>query len=270
MESPELILSESGNPFKTEGAARAAMHNKKMSGDDYNVVPCNSGFAISRYENAPEPAKDHPPTVSRRMGAVAREKTYRSIFSTYDEGYAFIDSQEISQEFKDQIKIQPLETEDGGFRLILPKWMFFTERDAQAFKTLGQMPEKMVKIVQMDGGGYKIVERYWKVRFNARSAPHEEEQVILAVQGETLTMQREKEVILPESFLECADHTRYPKFTQIPGEKRKRVSYIQTFPYQRIEESTGEEFIKQKEAGTKKTKQDIEKYGFDVDPEAIE
>jgi len=268
-ESHELILTESGTPFKTENAALATMARKKLSGDDYRVVPVEGGFAIDRYENAAPDDKEikpkpKPPVVS----PTGREKTYLSVFDSHDDAVAFVKAQNVGSAFENAVKYVPLT--EGGFRLELPRWWFFTKEDAEAFKRDGQMPEKMVKIVELPGGGWKIVERHWRVTFNQRTNPYEEEQVVLAVQGETLTCQREKPVIMPERFLEAADHTKYPKHIQIPGESRKRTVYVQTFTYQRLEEVTEEDFFAQKKAGTEKTKRDVVRFGFDVDPAMLE
>jgi len=97
-------------------------------------------------------------------------------------------------------------------------------------------------------------EKYFWVRFQAKSDPTHKDDVELSVNGETLVLQREKRVALPERFLECADHARYTKFKQLPGEDRKNIAHIRMFPYERLEEATAKEFYSQKAEGTKITK----------------
>lgn len=129
------------------------------------------------------------------------------------------------------------------------------------------------------GGGYAIFgdgdtitpeeEEYFVVIFSAKSAPHEENDVILSVNGETLIMAREQEVVVPRRFLEAADHATYPRFTQMPNQPRKVAARIKTYPYTRLRQATADDFMRQKQAGTKTTREAIQKYGFDYKPDDI-
>lgn len=110
---------------------------------------------------------------------------------------------------------------------------------------------------------------YWLVKFNAKATPNDTDDVQLMVNGETLIMQREKEVVLPGRFLENADHATYLHFRQVPHQPRKVVGKIKTFPYERIRKVTKKEFLHQRTEGTKKTRQNIKRYGYDVDPEDL-
>lgn len=121
-------------------------------------------------------------------------------------------------------------------------------------------------IVQSYDGGYIIVpkpkqipEKYYKVRFNQKSDPNQEDDVTLIVNGEVLLMQRGVDVIIPGRFKECADHATYPQFRQKPNEPRKVVANIQVFPYALSGEATEEEYKKQLASGNKKTREDLEK-----------
>lgn len=110
---------------------------------------------------------------------------------------------------------------------------------------------------------------YWQVKFNAKTTPNDSDDVQLMVNGETLIIQRERKVVLPGRFLENADHATYLHFRQVPHQPRKIVGKIKTYPYERICKATKQEYEQQKVEGTKKTKQNIKRYGYDVDPEDI-
>ena len=112
-------------------------------------------------------------------------------------------------------------------------------------------------------------EKYFKVRFQAKSHPNDSRDVMLAVNGETLLINRESEVIVPQRFLECADHAVYPHFRQMPNQPRKIVGKIKVYPYDRLSESTEAEYFKQKKEGTEQTKDAIRKHGFDLMPEEL-
>lgn len=118
--------------------------------------------------------------------------------------------------------------------------------------------------------GTQPEEEYWLVQFSAKASVNDTDDVQLAVQGETLVIQREKSVVLPYRFLDCANHARYPHFRQLPNKPRKIVAWIQTYPYQKVRKATKEEFEAQKRDGTKKVRRDIERYGFDLDPDTVE
>jgi hypothetical protein len=77
--------------------------------------------------------------------------------------------------------------------------------------------------------------------------------VYLAVQGEGLTIQRNKPVVVPKRFLEAADHALVPHYTQKPGQGRKIIGEVKTYEYSVIREATWEEYISQKSEGTRKT-----------------
>jgi hypothetical protein len=107
------------------------------------------------------------------------------------------------------------------------------------------------------------VERYFKVRFQAKSNVNDTEDVMLAVNGETLVIRRESEVIVPERFLLCADNAVYQHFRQLPGKPRKVVGQIKMYPYDKLGEASEKEYLKQKSDGTRATRDAIRKYGFD-------
>ena len=111
---------------------------------------------------------------------------------------------------------------------------------------------------------------YWRVKFNAKTTPNDSDDVQLMVNGETLIIQREKEVILPGRFLENADHATYSHFRQVPHQPRKVVGTIKTYPYERIGKAAKKDFDLQRIEGTRKTRQAIKRYGYNVSPEDLD
>lgn len=106
-------------------------------------------------------------------------------------------------------------------------------------------------------------ERYWWVMFQAKSSPQDPDQVNLSVDGEVVLCQRQKEVPLPERFLECADHATYPQSRIVPNRPRKIVAWVTLFPYTKIRQATREDFEEYLASGTRKTLDDLEKYGYE-------
>lgn len=113
-------------------------------------------------------------------------------------------------------------------------------------------------------------EKFFRVVFHAKSSVNDTDDVILAVNGEILQIRREREVIIPGRFKECADHATFQQFRQEPGKPRKIVGTIKVYPYNLIGEATEGEYITMRREGTKKQAAMVAKHGFDVDPDAIE
>jgi len=101
-------------------------------------------------------------------------------------------------------------------------------------------------------------EKYYRVMFNHKSNPNDEDDVTLIVNGETLVLQRGVKVIIPGRYKECADHATYPVFRQRPNEARKQIGTVMVFPYSLIEEATEQEYLKLLQEGNKKTREAIE------------
>lgn len=93
---------------------------------------------------------------------------------------------------------------------------------------------------------------YRRVRFHAKSNPADTEDVFLSVNGAALLLQREVETIVPTNYLEVADNTLQQRFRQMPGETRKVLAQVKTFPYENLGPATKEEFEKMKRSGTDK------------------
>jgi len=115
-----------------------------------------------------------------------------------------------------------------------------------------------------DGGGKpeeEYVETYHWVKFQPRSNPNDDPRVKLTVNGECLYIQRGERVPLPKRFLECADHTTHEEYHQEPGETRKIVTEVTTFPYEILGDSTREDYERFKREGTQATKDQLVKDG---------
>lgn len=128
--------------------------------------------------------------------------------------------------------------------------------------------EKESQAAKRNDGAVKS-DYYW-VRFQAKSSKEETDDVQLSVNGETLIFRREDEVVVPQRFLECADHATHDQFRQLPGKPRKVVAKIKTYPYERLRPATEAEFKEILKSGTRKTRDLIAKHGQDLDPESIE
>ena len=107
---------------------------------------------------------------------------------------------------------------------------------------------------------------YHRVRFHAKASPEDQDDVTLSLNGETLTIQREKEVTIPSSFMEVARAARYQNFTHLPNEPRKTAWTIMIFPFDLIGPSTKEAFLKQRKEGTRRVKEHVARWGFDAAP----
>ena len=101
-------------------------------------------------------------------------------------------------------------------------------------------------------------EKYYRVTFNHKSSPNDEDDVTLIVNGETLVLQRGVEAIIPGRYKECADHATYPVFRQRPNESRKQIGTVMVFPYSLMGEATEQEYLKLLRQGNKATKEAIE------------
>ena len=102
-------------------------------------------------------------------------------------------------------------------------------------------------------------EKFWEVMFHEKSNPNDTNDVTLCVNGENLLIQRGKRVVLPDRFLECARHTKYPTYSQEAGKDRKIVAWITTYPFEKISESTEETYKRQKRSGDKIAKDVLKK-----------
>lgn len=97
-------------------------------------------------------------------------------------------------------------------------------------------------------------EKYFRVRFHAKSHPNDPDDVVLSVNGETLVFQRQKPVVIPERFVVCAENARAPQFRQLPNMPRKLVGEVITFPFDKLGEASEAEYLAMKSEGTQAAK----------------
>lgn len=105
-------------------------------------------------------------------------------------------------------------------------------------------------------------EKYYRLSFQPKTHPNDTRDVELMVNGETLIIEREKEVVIPERFKVCADNAVYRTFSQAPGEDRKVTGTVRIYPYNLIGPGTREEYMKQRAEGTKASKQRLREMGM--------
>jgi len=97
-------------------------------------------------------------------------------------------------------------------------------------------------------------ELFFKVRFHRRQSAVESADVELTVNCDCLKLQRGEVCVVPGRFLEAANHTRRPMFSNVPGESRKVVGEVQTYTYDTIGPATEAEYIEERRRGTAKTR----------------
>jgi hypothetical protein len=102
------------------------------------------------------------------------------------------------------------------------------------------------------------INKYYRVKFQQKSDANQPDEVILSVNGEVLQITRNVEVIIPYRFKEAADNGVTPQFKQLPGQTRKQIGEVRTFPYDLLGEATEQEFLRLKEEGTRLTRQSVE------------
>jgi len=118
---------------------------------------------------------------------------------------------------------------------VLPNGMVETLRKAAT-----AMPSKKDAAPKME---------YFKVIFQAKTNPNDENDVPLSLNGTTILLKRDTVVILPKSYLEVADHTVKNQYEQKPGHDRKIVGKVRKFMYQVVGPATEAEFLEFKKSG---------------------
>jgi len=105
-------------------------------------------------------------------------------------------------------------------------------------------------------------EKFYRMKFHAKSSPNDQDDVILSVNGESVVIERSKEVVLPERYRVCAENARSPQFRQMPTQQHKIVGEVITFPFDVLGEGTEAEYLDMKRAGTKLAKDTMDKEGL--------
>lgn len=84
--------------------------------------------------------------------------------------------------------------------------------------------------------------RYWRMQFHEKTDPNATDKVELTHNGDTLIFERGIPVICPETHRHIADLAVHNIYRMVPGEDRKVVSPVRTYPYQLIGPATEEEY----------------------------
>jgi hypothetical protein len=106
--------------------------------------------------------------------------------------------------------------------------------------------------------------KFFRGRFAAKANVNDPDSVKLSVQGEILVFQRDVDTIIPEPYLVVAQNAKHPKFTVEPGQGRKVVGWISRYPFNKTGEATYEEFKTLFDEGTRKTKDNIARFGLNI------
>ena len=171
-----------------------------------------------------------------------------------------------ADELRLDAKVYAIIKQDGGWAIV--------RRESATFQAAAALENEAEGANAADRAGEKPkAERHFTVRFHARQNSSEPLNVEGCVNQEILVMQREVDVILPERFVRHFALCRYPDERQLPGQPRKVVGWIQTYPFTVIGETTKEAFLKQRREGTEKTRKKFtedESGGFDTAAKPVE
>lgn len=101
--------------------------------------------------------------------------------------------------------------------------------------------------------------RYFHVKFFERSDDSQPEDIALTLNGETLVVRRGVDTILPEAYIEIAEHATIigRKYDPMTNTNSPRVT--KRYAFSIGSEATEEEFLELKNAGTKKTKEALKR-----------
>ena len=100
-----------------------------------------------------------------------------------------------------------------------------------------------------------------RVVFHPRSNTSDPEDVVLSVNGNALVIKRGVETILPEPYLEAAEHTKIRTFRQVGRDMRKEVVELSPYPYQDLGAASREEYMAMLRKGTRDTVKALEREG---------
>ena len=135
-------------------------------------------------------------------------------------------------------------------------------RDAEAMRNKGKQSEPKG---EAQTGPVSVVvpkEGYTKVRFHVKSRPDDDENVVLAVNGDVLVIQRNQQVIIPDRYLDCARNAKYPQFKQMPNQPRKIIGEILVYPFDILGTATEEEFNALKAEGNRISRDTLSRAAF--------
>ena len=246
-ETRELILKNDGTPYATEAAAKMAMSNKRLDDEGCEIVPHEGGFAIRVLgDSAPLPdgvEPDSPSAEFLRLKDTNIDEVREALIA-----HGFIRR-------VDKLK-QPI----AEHRLTeKARKMLLNDEDA----------EQVIPTVKALIEAHRKVFKVLKVRFHAKAKENDPDDVVLSCNAEKLVFQREQEVFVPGMFLEVSDHAVFQTFKQLPNEQRKVTGTIRKYPYDILGEGTMDDYLLQRREGTRKTKENLAKYGPDGNPEVM-
>lgn len=103
----------------------------------------------------------------------------------------------------------------------------------------------------------KSKREYKRVRFHEKSQDGQPVDIVLAIGDEVLVVRRGVETIVPQVFLEVADHAVVVGWKYNPETQANVPTRIQKYGYSLIGDATEEEYLKLKSEGTEKTKEEL-------------
>jgi hypothetical protein len=270
----EIIVAASGKPFKTEKAAQSAIKQKGLDPNKCDIIEQKNGldvgvgYGIVVQSSEPDVIKPGIREVES-TNQPTNQPNQPTNLTNQPKGHVVKD-----ETFYDgEVVLQTIYKAPGK--------PFLSPKEAKDFMTKRHINSGTNRIIKVDENAFAIYgdgqiapiqtkEKYFRVSFQARADKNDPEDVMLSVNGETLVIQREKEVIIPARFRECADHALIIQFKQLPDQPRKLEAPIKSYPYSLIGEATEAEYLKQKAEGDRKTRHNVKKYGFNVTPEMID
>ncbi len=94
-------------------------------------------------------------------------------------------------------------------------------------------------------------EKFFRVRFAAKSSRNDTDKVMISVNGDTLTIRRGDEVVIPERFVNAARDAVTEHFVTKPdGSDRKTRSSVITYPFTVVGPGTEAEYRQLRDVGT--------------------
>lgn len=215
MKDPELVVANSGNPFKSENTAKAAMVTKGIDGE---IVPVGNGFAIQPH--APKPDETDETTKTSEPVKATKGSTFRA------------------GNYNDELIFDIVKDKDG----VQKKAPFETEELATQYMGDNGIDGKIVG----SGEGFAIQpppEKYFVVKFHYSNDPNADEDVVLGCNGDIVQCSRNVNVTLPERFLEVARNGTHDRFSQMPGQERKAIASMMTYPFDVIGSGEKKNFL---------------------------
>ncbi len=234
--SAEMMLDKDGNPFATAKQAKQSMAGKDLDFDKYTVA---------LFGKKPEDG-----------WVIIPRKPIQSEVPEGETGKANLDLKGAVEQEERKPRQAVLTTGVIAPKVEAPKSDDVVSEAIPAIvaPTAPEMPKlNIIDPTEVKGGydddGEILPEKYFWVRFDPKSHANDQERVMLGVNGEILTIDREVNVILPGRFIEVAEHSVVQKFKQEPGKERKTLGETRTWPFRITGTATEEEYLRMKAIG---------------------